>query len=270
MIRFQCQCGHQYKVPDYYVGKKVRCKKCNTINRIVPVPEVTDESENVEQESRPENYKRYIILAVSTGIFILVAIAIPIVFKTIPKVKSSIQQSRIEAQQRKQEKQLKKQEAERQKKLLAKQKEKEEAEAKKIAYRLSIKHIYNKLKDMERMCIIIKYKWREELGSDRKIDYSTKIPCLEDFAGEARLLLQYCEESERRREDYEWVQYYSFDPVVPKQDRQMLIEIYKAFQKFSEGEQVSSGKYINERQYDGAFYVISAIEEYEKLYGEKK
>lgn len=30
MIRFQCQCGKQYQVPEEYAGKKVRCKKCNT------------------------------------------------------------------------------------------------------------------------------------------------------------------------------------------------------------------------------------------------
>ncbi len=46
MVTFYCSgCGHQYDVPDNYVGKKVRCKKCNTINRIIPVPEVFEEPE---------------------------------------------------------------------------------------------------------------------------------------------------------------------------------------------------------------------------------
>ena len=35
MIKFDCsKCGHSYRVPDRYAGKRVRCKECSTINQI--------------------------------------------------------------------------------------------------------------------------------------------------------------------------------------------------------------------------------------------
>ncbi|HOK95515.1 MAG TPA: hypothetical protein PK052_09960 [Anaerohalosphaeraceae bacterium] len=39
MIKFDCiKCGHSYRVPDEYAGKRTRCKECSTIN-IIPTPE---------------------------------------------------------------------------------------------------------------------------------------------------------------------------------------------------------------------------------------
>ncbi len=41
MIKFNCtKCNHAYRVGDEYVGKKVRCKACGTVNA-VPGPEET-------------------------------------------------------------------------------------------------------------------------------------------------------------------------------------------------------------------------------------
>ena len=38
MIIFDCcKCGHSYRVPDKYAGKRVRCKECCEINLIPPV-----------------------------------------------------------------------------------------------------------------------------------------------------------------------------------------------------------------------------------------
>ena len=38
MIRFDCfKCGHSYRVPDKYAGKRVRCKECGEINLIPAV-----------------------------------------------------------------------------------------------------------------------------------------------------------------------------------------------------------------------------------------
>ena len=38
MIKFDCsKCGHSYRVPDEYAGKRSRCKECSTINTI-PTP----------------------------------------------------------------------------------------------------------------------------------------------------------------------------------------------------------------------------------------
>lgn len=37
MLAFQCSCGHRYKVPDQYAGKKTKCKKCGT-TLTVPIP----------------------------------------------------------------------------------------------------------------------------------------------------------------------------------------------------------------------------------------
>ena len=35
MIEFNCsKCGHRYRVPDKYAGKRVRCRECTTINKI--------------------------------------------------------------------------------------------------------------------------------------------------------------------------------------------------------------------------------------------
>lgn len=35
MIKFECsKCGHSYRVPDQYAGKRVRCKECTTVNSI--------------------------------------------------------------------------------------------------------------------------------------------------------------------------------------------------------------------------------------------
>ena len=43
MIRFCCKgCGRQYKVPDNYAGKKVRCKICNSPN-IISTQEIEHE-----------------------------------------------------------------------------------------------------------------------------------------------------------------------------------------------------------------------------------
>lgn len=43
MIRFCCEgCGKQYSVPNKYAGKKVRCKICNSMNRI-PIQEMNSE-----------------------------------------------------------------------------------------------------------------------------------------------------------------------------------------------------------------------------------
>ncbi len=41
MIKFDCtKCGHSYRVSDEYVGKRVRCKECSTVNKIsAPEPE---------------------------------------------------------------------------------------------------------------------------------------------------------------------------------------------------------------------------------------
>ena len=41
MIKFRCaSCGHEYRVPSEYAGKKARCKSCNNVNTI-PEPEKT-------------------------------------------------------------------------------------------------------------------------------------------------------------------------------------------------------------------------------------
>ena len=38
MIIFDCcKCGHSYRVPDKYAGKRVRCKECGEINLIPAV-----------------------------------------------------------------------------------------------------------------------------------------------------------------------------------------------------------------------------------------
>jgi DNA-directed RNA polymerase subunit RPC12/RpoP len=38
MIRFDCfKCGHSYRVPDKYAGKRVRCKECSEINLVPSV-----------------------------------------------------------------------------------------------------------------------------------------------------------------------------------------------------------------------------------------
>ncbi|HOK95558.1 MAG TPA: hypothetical protein PK052_04890 [Anaerohalosphaeraceae bacterium] len=39
MIRFDCsKCEHNYRVPDEYAGKRIRCKACDTVITI-PAPE---------------------------------------------------------------------------------------------------------------------------------------------------------------------------------------------------------------------------------------
>ena len=42
MIKFDCfKCGHSYRVPDQYAGKRVRCKECGEINLIPSVERET-------------------------------------------------------------------------------------------------------------------------------------------------------------------------------------------------------------------------------------
>jgi len=52
MITFNCSgCESQYQVPDEYVGKKVRCKKCDTVNKIIPTPVIIEDIEVSEDDS---------------------------------------------------------------------------------------------------------------------------------------------------------------------------------------------------------------------------
>lgn len=38
MIKFSCtHCGHSYRIPDEYAGKRVKCKGCGTVNTIPAV-----------------------------------------------------------------------------------------------------------------------------------------------------------------------------------------------------------------------------------------
>jgi len=60
MIQFTCGgCGHTYRVPDKYAGKKVRCKECELVNRI-PIPEasaVIVDEEVLPVTEVPEDYR---------------------------------------------------------------------------------------------------------------------------------------------------------------------------------------------------------------------
>lgn len=71
MTTFDCSgCGHQYQVSEKYAGKKVRCKKCNTIN-IIPGD---NSDEYIEETSYPESgsgKKIMVILCLVTIAFIV-------------------------------------------------------------------------------------------------------------------------------------------------------------------------------------------------------
>lgn len=47
-IRFTCDCGKTYEVPESYAGKTTRCKACEQMIRIPTGPSKADEE--VEQE----------------------------------------------------------------------------------------------------------------------------------------------------------------------------------------------------------------------------
>lgn len=69
MIQFQCQCGKNYQVSEQYAGKKVRCKKCNSINII---PQDSPEEFAEEASYQETSFSNYWLVLLCSGLFVLI------------------------------------------------------------------------------------------------------------------------------------------------------------------------------------------------------
>lgn len=79
MIKFRCECGKSYEVPEKYAGKKVRCKKCQAINRIPTVSEdITQGNIDIEtsDDSSGSNIKLWSMVGLACLLIVLVVFAV--------------------------------------------------------------------------------------------------------------------------------------------------------------------------------------------------
>ncbi len=107
MIQFKCEgCNEKYTVPDEYAGKKVRCKKCDHVNRIpsqknsvsfvnkdtLPDPQVSEQDYYHEQEQ--SSFPKALIVLISL-VSIVVVLSVSFAIVHVNKKKAEIERQQF-------------------------------------------------------------------------------------------------------------------------------------------------------------------------------